>query len=88
MYKYMTSVSKNVYIGKLDDIVNKCNNIYHSTIKMEPADIKSTIYFDYGIENNNKDPKFKVGDHVREPKYQNVFFKWLRSKLEWRSFCD
>ena len=65
----MTSVSKNVYIGKLDDIVNKYNNIYHSTIKMKPADIKSSIYFDFGIENNNKDPKFKVGDHVRIPKY-------------------
>ena len=84
----MTSVSKNVYIGKLDDIVNKYNNIYHSTIKMKPADIKSSIYFDFGIENNNKDPKFKVGDHVRASKYQNVFFKWLRSKLELRSFCD
>ena len=65
----MISVSKNVYIGKLDDIVNKYNNIYHSTIKMKPADIKSSIYFDFGIENNNKDPKFKVGDHVRVPKY-------------------
>ena len=65
----MTSVSKNVYIGKLDDIVNKYNNIYHSTIKMKPADIKSSIYFDFGIENNNKDPKCKVGDHVRVPKY-------------------
>ena len=58
-----------MYIGKLDDIVNKYNNIYHSTIKMKPADIKSSIYFDFGIENNNKDPKFKVGDHVRIPKY-------------------
>ena len=65
----MTSVSKNVYIGKLDDIVHKYNNIYHSTIKVKPADIKSSIYFDFGIENNNKDPKFKVGDHVRVPKY-------------------
>ena len=43
-YKYMTSVSKNVYIDKLDDIVNKYNNTYHSTIKMKPADVKSNIY--------------------------------------------
>ena len=35
IYKYMTSVSKNIYIDKLDDIVNKYNNAYHSTIKIE-----------------------------------------------------
>ena len=38
IYKYMTSVSKNVYIDKLDDIVNKYNNTYHSTIKMKSVD--------------------------------------------------
>ena len=38
--KYMTSVSKNVYIDKLDDIVNKYNNTYHSTIKMNLIDLK------------------------------------------------
>ena len=37
--KYMTSISKNVYIHKLDDIVNKYNNTYHSTIKMNPVDV-------------------------------------------------
>ena len=42
IYKYMTSISKNVYIDKLDDIVNKYNNTYHSTIKMNPVDVKST----------------------------------------------
>ena len=46
IYKYMTSVSKNVYIDKLDDIVNKYNNTYHSTIKMKPVDIKSNTYID------------------------------------------
>ena len=44
IYQYMTSVSKNVYIDKLDDIVNKYNNTYHSTIKMKPVDIKSSTY--------------------------------------------
>ena len=34
VYKYMTSLSKIVYIDKLDDIVNKYNNTYHRTIKM------------------------------------------------------
>ena len=46
IYKYMTSVSKNVYIGKLDDKVNKHNNTYHSTIKMKPVDVKSSTYSD------------------------------------------
>ena len=36
IYKYMTSISKNVYIDKLDDIVNEYNNTYHRTIKMKP----------------------------------------------------
>ena len=40
IYKYMTSVSKNVYTDKLDDVVNKFNNTYHSTIKMKPVDVK------------------------------------------------
>ena len=40
IYKYMASVSKNVYIDKLDDKVNKYNNTYHSTIKTKPVDVK------------------------------------------------
>ena len=36
----MTSFSKNVYIDKLDDIVNKHNNTYHITIKMKPVNVK------------------------------------------------
>ena len=40
IYKYMTSISKNFYIEKLDDIINKHNNIYHKTIKMKPVDVK------------------------------------------------
>ena len=71
IYKYMTSVSKNVYIDKLDDIVNKCNNTYHSTIKMKPVDVKSNTYIDSSKENNGKDPKFKIGDIVRISKYKN-----------------
>ena len=39
IYKHITSISKNVYIHKLDDIVNKYNNTYHSTIKMNPVDV-------------------------------------------------
>ena len=47
IYKYMTSVSKNVYIDKLDDIVKKYNNTYHTSIKMEPVDVKDNTYIDF-----------------------------------------
>ena len=52
----MTSISKNVYIDKLDEIVNKYNNTYHRTIKMKPVDVKSNIYIDFKKENNRKVP--------------------------------
>ena len=75
IYKYMTSIAKDVYIDKLDDIVNKYNNKYHRTIKMKPTDIKSSIYVDFNKENNKEGPKFKVGDYVRISKYKNIFAK-------------
>ena len=71
----MTSISKNVYINKLDDIVNEYNNTYHRTIKMKPVDVKDNTYIDFKKEVNDKDPKFKVGDHVRISKYKNIFAK-------------
>ena len=61
----MTLVSKNVYIDKLDDIVDEYNNIYVRTIKMKPVDVKDNTYIDFKKEINDKDSKFKVGDHVR-----------------------
>ena len=42
---------------------------------MKYFDVYVRIYIDFGIENNEKDPKFKVGDHVRIPKYKNIFAK-------------
>ena len=75
IYKYMTSISKNVYIDKLDDIVDEYNNMYHTTIKMKPIDVKDNTYINTSKEINNKDPKFKVGDHVRISKYKNIFVK-------------
>ena len=65
IYKHMTSVSKNVYIDKLDDIVDEYSNVYHTTIKMKPVDAEDNMYINTDKEINNKDPKFKVGDHVR-----------------------
>ena len=73
--KYMTSVSKKVYIDKLDDIFNKYNNTYHSTIKMKPINVKSSTYIDSSEEINNKDPKFKVGDIVRITRHKIIFAK-------------
>ena len=73
MHKYTTSVSKNVYIDKSDDTVNGYNNTYHRTIKMKPVDVKNNAQIDSGKEVNDKDPKFKVGDHVRISKYKNIF---------------
>ena len=77
IFKYMTSISKTVYIDKLHGIVNKYNNKYHRTIKMKPVDVKSSIYFDFNKENNKKDTKLKVGDHVRISKYKQIFAKVL-----------
>ena len=65
IYKYMTSISKNVYIDKLDDIADEYNNTYHITIKMKPIDVKNNTYINTSKEINNKDPKFIVGDRVR-----------------------
>ena len=68
VYKYMTSISVN-------DIVNEYNNTYHRTIKLKPIDVKDNTYIDFGKEVNDKDPKFKVGDHVRISKYKKLFAK-------------
>ena len=61
----MISISKNVYIDTLGDMVNKYNNTYHSAIKIKPVDVKSRTYNDLDIENNDKAPKFKIADRVR-----------------------
>ena len=75
IYKYMTSISKNVYIDILDDIVDEYNNTYHTAIKMKPIDVKDNTYINTDKEINNKDPKFKVDDLVRISKYKNIFAK-------------
>ena len=69
----MTSISKKVYINKLDGIVNEYNNIYHKTIKLKPVHVKNNTDIDSNKEVNDKNPKFKVGDHVRISKYKKYF---------------
>ena len=71
----MTSISNNVYIDKLDDMVNEYNNTYHKTIRMKPTDVRDNTYMDLGKGINDNDPKFKVDDHVRISKYKNIFTK-------------
>ena len=58
-----------MYIGKLDDIVNKHSNTYHNSIKVKHVDVKSKTCIDFGLENNDKDPKFKL---VNMYQYQNM----------------
>ena len=75
IYKHMTAISKNVDFDVLKDIVDEYNNTYHKTNKMKPIDVKNDSFAKYNEESNEKDPKFKVGDHVRISKYTNVFAK-------------
>ena len=74
-YKHMTSVGQNVYYDVLNDIVDEYNNTYHSTIKMKPVDAEDDSFAEYNEKSNKKDPKFRVGDHVRIPKCKNIFAK-------------
>ena len=76
----MTTISKNVYINLLNNIVNRYNNTVHRTIRMKPIDVTADSYVEYNEDFNKKGPKFKVGDHVRISKYKNS------TKLVRRSF--
>ena len=70
-----TAISKNVYFDVLDDILNKQNNTVHRTIKMKPIDVTDDSYAEYNKYFNKKDPKFKVGGHVRISKQRNILAK-------------
>ena len=83
---YMTSVSKNAFIDKLDEVVNKCNNTYHSTFKVKPVNVKSNTYIGFSKEINNKDPKFKIGDIVRIWKYKIFLTKSYTSNWSEEDF--
>ena len=74
IYKYITSIKKNVHIDKSNDIVDKHNNIYHRTIKMKPVDVKKkNTYINSSIETIDQNPKFKIGDIVRVSNYKKSF---------------
>ena len=70
----MTSISKNVYINKLDDTANEYSNTYHRTIKIKSVDVKSNTYIDSMELHSNKEVN-DIVDHVRISKYKNIFAK-------------
>ena len=75
IFKHMTTISKNVYIDSLNDIVNRYNNTVHRTIKMKPIYVTSDSFVEYNEDFNKKGPKFKVNDHVRISKCKYIFAK-------------
>ena len=56
-------------------ILDEYNNTHHRTINMKPVNVKDNTFIDCKKEVNDKDPKFKVCDHVRISKYKNIFAK-------------
>ena len=75
IFKDMTAVSKNVCFYVLGNIVDKCNNTVHRSIKMKPTDVTFDSYAEYNEDANVTKPKFKVGDHVKISKYKSIFSK-------------
>ena len=74
LYKHMTVTNKNVYYGVLDDAVNKYNNTWQNSIKIQPIDVKDNkrVYIN---EHNETNSRFNVGDRVRISKFKNIFAK-------------
>ena len=72
IFKHMIPVSENVYFDVLEDIVHKYTYTVHRSIKMKPIDVTADSYAKCNEDSNEKDPKFKVGDHVRISKYKNI----------------
>ena len=79
----MKSISKNVYVNKLNDIINKYNNTNHTTTKLMSVDVKSSTCIDFNIENDDTEPKLEVWVNLRISKYKKFFAKGYDSKL-----CD
>ena len=81
--KYITSVSKDMYIDKLNDIVSKYNNTYHRSIKVKPVDAKPKAYNDFSKGINDEHPKFKIGNIVgiSKKKLQKAMFQIRRKKF-------
>ena len=87
IYEYMTSISKNMYIDELGDIVKKYNNTYHRAIKMKSVNVKGDTYINTDKEINDKDPNFSLVIML-EKQNTEIFSCRLYSKLIWRIFCN
>ena len=75
IFKHVTAISKNIYFDVLDNIVNKYKNAVHRTIKIKPIEVTDYFYAEYNEDFKKKNLRFKVGDHVRISKYNNIFAK-------------
>ena len=75
IFKHVTVISKNVYVDVLNDIVNRYNNTVHKAVKIKPIEVTGDYYAKQNEESNKKNPKFKVGDHVRISKYKDILAK-------------
>ena len=74
-HKCVSSISKNVYTNKLDDIINEYSNIYHGTIKMRSVAVTSSTCIDFNVNSSDKDPGYETGDLVRILEYKVIFTK-------------
>ena len=75
LHKPIIRKFKKIHFDVLAHIVNKYNNTIDTSIKMKPIDVTDDSYAGYNEDFNKKDPKFKVGGHVRISKYKNIFAK-------------
>ena len=82
----MTAISKNVYIGKLNDIVKKYKYRYNRSIKMKPTDITSSTYINFVVQNNGQDLRFKASGHVRISKSKKHFLWTVISQIGHKKF--
>ena len=77
-----------MHINNLGDIVNKCDNTYHGTVKMKLIDVKLSIYLNFNKEKDGEYPKFEVSHHIRILKYKNIFAKGDSRNWFEEVFCD
>ena len=61
----MTSMSQNLYIDRLDEIVNKYNNTYHRTNVMKPVNVNLIMYIDFNIESNKKSLSCRSSKNIK-----------------------
>ena len=73
----MTLISENVYIDKLNDIVEEYKNTYNRTMKMRPVDVKSSTYIDFDVENSDKD-----SEEILERFMKNNCKRQIKQSLE------